>query len=98
MDEIERIMLNRVICVQESRIKRLGFVEANSPQSIFQEVPWMSKDEKVVKYLWNHAKKIHFEAAEYVCLEDEIPDGVYVIISGESRMIFYLPHSSNVSF
>lgn len=79
---MERSALKKAIGKQESVAKRLGFVASNTLQRLFEDVHWMGKNDKIMKYLWSHSKKNRYESGEFVCLKDEVPEGVYVIISG----------------
>ncbi|XP_044758504.1 sodium/hydrogen exchanger 10-like [Coccinella septempunctata] len=88
VDDVERRALNKAIGERESSARHLGFVPASTPQAIFEGVTWMGKDEKVLRYLWSNSKKNQYESGEYVCEKNEVPEGVYVIISGLFKSIY----------
>ncbi|KAL3274591.1 hypothetical protein HHI36_015972 [Cryptolaemus montrouzieri] len=88
VDEDEREKLKATIYSQQNFVRHLGVVPTSSPRMIFDEVPWMGKDEKIVKYLWARSKTVNYEPGEYVCVENEPSEGVFIIISGLFKLSY----------
>lgn len=57
-------------------------VQPSPPRVIFKEVPWMVDDDTVAEFLYENVITKVFDQGEVVCIDGEISDGIYIIVTG----------------
>ncbi|KAM5295331.1 sodium/hydrogen exchanger 11 [Glossophaga mutica] len=94
IDKHEGVEMNKVLL---SKIKTLNnfpmAVPPPTPDDYLHKIVWLGNKEVLIKFFKERAKLAYFDYGDVICREGEMPQGIYLIISGMAIL-----HSSPPTF
>ncbi|CAG2053569.1 unnamed protein product [Timema podura] len=89
---LDAVEYPKLIEVVEDRLKYLRthikMVEPCPPQILLKEVPWVVGDEAVAEFLLENAETTSFNYGDTIVSHGEIPDGIFIIVSGLVKLLY----------
>nr|CAD7194386.1 unnamed protein product [Timema douglasi] len=89
---LDAVEYPKLIEVVEDRLKYLRthikMVEPCPPQILLKEVPWVVGDEAVAEFLLENAETTSFNYGDAIVSHGEIPDGIFIIVSGLVKLLY----------
>lgn len=83
IDKHEGVEINKVLL---SIIKTLDnfpmAIPLPTPDSYLHKIVWLENKEVLIKFFKERAKLVYFDYGDVICKEGEMPQGIYLIISG----------------
>ncbi|XP_048214135.1 sodium/hydrogen exchanger 11 [Perognathus longimembris pacificus] len=94
IDKPEGIEMNKVLL---SKIKALNnfpmSIPPPTPDSYLPNIVWMENKDILIDFFKERTKLAHFDYGDVICREGEMPQGIYLIISGMATL-----HSTSPTF
>ncbi|KAM4861360.1 sodium/hydrogen exchanger 11 isoform 1-T3 [Thomomys bottae] len=94
IDKHEGIEMNKVLL---SKVKALNnfpmSIPPPTPDKYLPNIVWMENKDILIDFFKERTKLAHFDYGDVICREGEMPQGIYLIISGMATL-----HSSSPTF
>ncbi|KAM5237689.1 sodium/hydrogen exchanger 11 [Ctenodactylus gundi] len=94
IDKHEGIEMNKVLL---NKIKALNnfpmAIPPPTPDRYLSNVVWLENKDVLIEFFKERAKLVYFDYGDIICKEGEMPQGIFLIISGMASL-----HSSSLNF
>lgn len=61
-----------------------------TPDKYLDNIIWLEKEDDLIKFFKQRAQLAYFDDGDVICKEGEMPQGIYLIISGTAIVRDYL--------
>ncbi|KAG3258710.1 putative solute carrier family 9 member C2 (putative) [Ictidomys tridecemlineatus] len=94
IDEHEGIELNKVLLMKIKALNHFPMaIPPPTPDKYLHNIIWMENKDVLIEFFKERTKLAYFDYGDVICREGEMPQGIYLIISGMASL-----HSSSPTF
>nr|XP_036869541.1 sodium/hydrogen exchanger 11 [Manis javanica] len=91
IDKHAGIEINKVLLAKIKELNNFPMaVPPPTPDKYLDNIIWLEKEDDLIKFFKQRAQLAYFDDGDVICKEGEMPQGIYLIISGTAIL-----HSSN---
>ncbi|XP_038047378.1 sodium/hydrogen exchanger 10-like [Patiria miniata] len=96
IDEGEAHKLEKVVEIKMKQLMNApSSIPPPPPENLLKNVPWIEGDKKLIDFIKARAELLHFDYGDVIVREGDIPNGIYLIVSGLVKLFGqseYLDH------